>query len=227
ISGSWLLTPRPVQPSSSSGAAYRASAHGYAGPFTAPLLEDGWTGRGVSNQLPEIGRDLARRFGHDGPELYPEWAAPRIAAIEELCAHGINEPAQRAGLPAPAPDRAAALRRLLANLAELEHRLRAHRFVLGEELTAADVQVFATLLWLDLVHRWHLDADAVHEIAGYRALWSYARRLLELPAFHTDLRADRVERRHHQGCRGSEDAGAAVRIIDWSRPRVAAAPRKR
>ena len=108
---------------------------------------------------------------------------------------------------------------MLSVLSVLDQRLAdERRCLLGDAPTAADVRLWTTLLWLDLVHRWHLDAAAAHRIAAHRRLWVYARRLLALPEFHADLRTEDIEYRHHHGCRGAESAGAAVQIIDWAAP---------
>ncbi|MFI8193510.1 glutathione S-transferase C-terminal domain-containing protein [Streptomyces sp. NPDC085946] len=197
---------------------YEASAHHYTGPATAPVLSDDWSGRIVSTHAPDITRDLARRFGADrqGTELYPRAAEDGIEAVERLCAEGIDDAAQRAGrADADEAERSAALDVLLAALGALEHRLTAHTHVLGDRLTAADVEVWAALVELDTVHRVHLDASAVHRIAGHPALWAHARRLTAHPAFGAHLDLDGIARRHRAHCQGLEAAGAAVRILDW------------
>ncbi|MFJ9413546.1 glutathione S-transferase C-terminal domain-containing protein [Streptomyces sp. NPDC101227] len=196
---------------------YEASSHQHPGPAAAPALSDGWTGRIVSTHTPEILRDLAERFGGAGPVLYPDHARNDIDAIGRLCEHEVNEAAQSAGrLGADSSEYGTALGTLLEALDSLERRLSDRDYVLGTELTAADVQLWVTLVQLDTVHRWHLDAAAVHRIAGHRRLWSYARRLAALPAFGAHLDLDGIARRHHARCRGREAAGAAVQIVDWT-----------
>ncbi len=90
--------------------------------------------------------------------------------------------------------------------------------MLGEAPTAADVHVWVTLVQLDTVHRWHLDATAMDRAAGYASLWAYARRMAARPEFARRLDIDMVIRRHRAHCRGSEAAGAAIRLVD--RPTV-------
>ncbi|GAA4800412.1 glutathione S-transferase C-terminal domain-containing protein [Streptomyces ziwulingensis] len=197
---------------------YEASSHRYAGPALAPVLSDTWTGRVVSTHTPDILRDLARRFGGEcGPDLYPRGAQDEIEAVHRLCAHGINDAAQTAGrADTDAATRAEALGSLLRVLHSLEWRLAAQPYLVGDGPTAADVRLWVTLVRLDTVHRWHLDADAVHRIAAHPHLWAYARRLGAHPAFGRHLDLDGIARRHHAQCRGLEAAGAAVHILDWS-----------
>ncbi|RKN35117.1 glutathione S-transferase C-terminal domain-containing protein [Streptomyces hoynatensis] len=219
------LTALPPIPAADGGypelrAAYEASTHRFQGPATAPLLADRWTGRVVSNHAPDIECDLARHFrGESGPDLRPRGSEEAIAAVAALCEEGIAQAAQRAGQAGQGPaEREQALGVLLGALAAVEERLAARPFAAGDVLTAADVHLWVTLVQLDTVHRWHLGADAVHRIADHPRLWAYARRLLAEPAFGECLRLDEIALRHHHQCRGLEAAGAAVQIIDWTRP---------
>ncbi|WP_318200179.1 glutathione S-transferase C-terminal domain-containing protein [Streptomyces sp. SCL15-4] len=196
---------------------YEASAHHYTGPALAPVLSDDWSGRIVSTHAPDILRDLDR-FRPDGhARLYPAGLESVIEAVERMCAEGIEEAAQRAGRAGATPrERAAALDTLLDTLDRLERRLSGEEYLADGRLTAADVELWVALVQLDTVHRCHLDASAVHRVAGHHALWAYARRLAAHPAFGRHLDLDGIARRHHGRCQGLEAAGAAVQILDWA-----------
>ncbi len=75
---------------------YEASSHQHPGPAAAPVLSDGWTGRIVSTHAPDILRDLAERFGGEGPELYPHHARYDIEEIGRLCEQDISDAAHSA-----------------------------------------------------------------------------------------------------------------------------------
>ncbi|MER6074445.1 glutathione S-transferase C-terminal domain-containing protein [Streptomyces sp. NPDC001852] len=195
---------------------YEASAHHYTGPALAPVLSDDWSGRIVSTRARDILRDLDRFPRGGGPALYPCGQESVIEAVERMCAEGIEEAAQRAGQAGTDPaGQAAALDALLDTLGRLESRLTGEEYLVDGRLTAADVELWVALVQLDTVHRCHLDASAVHRIAGHRALWAYAARLAARPAFGRHLDLDGISRRHHGRCRGLEAAGAAVQILDW------------
>ncbi|UCM91153.1 glutathione S-transferase C-terminal domain-containing protein [Streptomyces marincola] len=223
------VTLLPAVPDADGGYAalrdlYARTAHHHPGPAVAPVLADRWTGRIVSNHAPDIAHDLAVRFAGGRAGLRPHGAEADIAALARLCDQDITEAAQRAGEAGPAPGRARALGTLLAALAAIEERLaRGGPFVLGDTLTAADVHLWVTLVELDTVHRWHLDAEAVHRIAEHPGVWAYVRRLLGEREFGGLLRVADIERRHHAHCRGLEAAGAAAPIIDWTAPLAAPA----
>jgi putative glutathione S-transferase len=156
--------------------AYEATWHHYDGPLTAPALCDRWTGRVVSNDTPDILRDLAGlaagRNGSAVPALRPSALAEDIDALRELLDTDIT--------PTARPHRRAAALELL------DRQLAATAYALGEQLTAADID-----LWVALVH---LETpDAVSPYAHLPHLSDYVRRLDAHPAFHA-----RVPRPDHQ-----------------------------
>ncbi|MFF5360488.1 glutathione S-transferase C-terminal domain-containing protein [Streptomyces scabiei] len=196
---------------------YEASAHRYPGAAVAPVLSDDWSGRIVSTHAPDIMRDLARRFGGGRAVLYPEGAEAEIEGVARLCAQGMDGAAQRAGrADTDETERRDARGSLLRTLRTLDARLARQEYVLGGELTVADVELWVALVRLDTVHRWHLDAGAVHRVADHPHLWAYARRLTAHPAFGPHLDLAGIALRHHAHCQGLEAAGAAVQILDWA-----------
>lgn len=143
--------------------AYEATMHHYDGPLTAPALCDRWSGRIVSNHTPDILRDLAGLLsGHDEAcpsALRPPELAGDIEALRDLLDRDVTpaaEPAERS-----------------AALDLVNQRLALRPYVLGEELTAADVD-----LWVALVH-----LGPAGGLGSYPRLQDYVRRLGDHPAF--------------------------------------------
>jgi putative glutathione S-transferase len=143
--------------------AYEATEYHFDGPLTAPALCDRWSGRIVSNHPPAILRDLAGLFsGHTTTSpsaLCPPSLAADIEALRDLLDRDVTP-------SAPASDLAAALELLDCQLAS-------GTYVLGDSLTAADVDVWTALTGLG-------PCDALR---SRPRLLDYVRRLGDHPAF--------------------------------------------
>ncbi|MFI5934469.1 glutathione S-transferase C-terminal domain-containing protein [Actinoplanes sp. NPDC051494] len=161
--------PDPVNGFTLLRQAYEASEPGFDGHVSVPALWDRSTSRLVSNDARTIGIDLATRFQDVATPLVATYPAPLADKIEEL---------DRWLAPAvTSPDRET----VLETFEQLDARLAHSRFLLGEDLTEADIR-----LWVRLV-RWDVGPNARRTINPglhvYPHLWSYARALYKIPAF--------------------------------------------
>ncbi|MFE1289951.1 glutathione S-transferase family protein [Streptomyces sp. NPDC058751] len=143
--------------------AYEATEHHFDGPLTAPALCDRWSGRIVSNHAPAILRDLSGLLsGHSttGPSpLRPPSLAAGIDALRDLLDRDVT--------PSTSPSE------LAAALDLLDRRLATRPYVLGDSLTAADVDVWTALTGLGR-------SDGLH---SRPRLQEYVDRLRDHPAF--------------------------------------------
>ncbi|MFI6335566.1 glutathione S-transferase family protein [Streptomyces sp. NPDC050535] len=146
---------------------YEATWHHYDGPLTAPALCDRWSGRVVSNHTPDILRDLGdlltERAGSCHSPLRPSEPAADTDALRDLLDREVT--------PTTPPARRSAALDLL------NRQLASGPYVLGKELTAADVD-----LWVALVQ-----LEATEDLSAYALLQDYVRRLDAHPAFHRNL----------------------------------------
>jgi putative glutathione S-transferase len=142
---------------------YEATEHHFDGTPSVPALCDRWSGHVVSNHTPDILRDLACRLAAHGSGpllvLRPSALAAQIDAVHERLAARLFQ--------APEPV-----------LSELDRRLAARSYIVGEQLTAADVD-----LWAALVHLAPAPAAAARSRTHVRA---YVGRLREHPAFRAN-----------------------------------------
>ena len=67
-------------------------------------------------------------------------------------------------------------------LAELDERLSGRRFLIGGQLTEADVRLWPTLARFDLAYN-PMAGVSDRPLTSYPDLWGYARDLYRLPAF--------------------------------------------
>ncbi|MET9407526.1 glutathione S-transferase C-terminal domain-containing protein [Streptomyces sp. NPDC002935] len=148
--------------------AYEATEHHYEGPLTAPALCDRWSGRIVSNDTPDILRDLAGLLsGHSAGRpstLRPPTLAAEIDALRDLLDRDVTPSARPAELSAA--------------LELLDCQLGSRPYVLGESLTAADVDAWVALTRL----------DPAGALCSYPRLQDYVRRLGDHPAFRAATR---------------------------------------
>lgn len=154
--------------------AYEATEPGFDGHVSVPTLWDRETNRIVSNEFVGIGIDIATQFS-SGVDTYPESLRERIEELDGWLGPAVNRGAGAAGTDP------AARETLVDAFAELDARLATSRFLLGSQLTEADVR-----LWVTLV-RYDAGPNAARTInpglPEYPHLWAYARELYQIPAF--------------------------------------------
>lgn len=158
---------------------YEATEEGFDGHVCVPALWDRASTRLVSNDCHDIGIDLATRFRHLAEpvvETYPQPLRERIEELDRWLGPAVNHGAGAAGSPG------AARTALLDAFERLDGRLSRSRFLLGDDLTEADIRLWVTLVRYDV----GVNADrAVNPgLHVYPHLWSYARELYRIPAFH-------------------------------------------
>jgi glutathionyl-hydroquinone reductase len=177
---------------------YRATNPGYSGRATLPLLWDTRTQRIVTNDVAQITVQLETAFARPGaPDLYPRALRNQIDAIATLMHHTVNNGVYKAGLATTQASYEEAFDALFTTLDALEERLARRRFLLGSQLTEADVRLFPTLARFDAVY--HLLCKCnLHRLADYHHLWAYARDLYERPGFGDTTDFVQIKRHYYQ-----------------------------
>ena len=149
---------------------YLATDAGYVGRFTVPCVWDTRTHRIVTNDVPQITVTFEtefRAFHRPGaPDLYPDELRPDIDALGTLIFHAVNNGVYKAGLASNQAAYEDAFDTLFATLAALEERLSTRRFLVGGQLTEADVRLFPTLVRFDAVYHTHFKCN-LHRLIDY------------------------------------------------------------
>lgn len=173
--------PDPVNGFTLLSQAYDATEANYRGAVTVPALWDRHLGRVLSNDPDTIDVDLATAFGAfaDGPNLYPEHSR---AAIDQF-SRDIQRSIVQAMTRAVYGD-GVARSELGDALAQLEERLSGRPFLFGEDLSLADLRLFAELVRYDCGMNAY--GRAGPRLPAFSSLWAYLRRLYQDPAIgHT------------------------------------------
>jgi putative glutathione S-transferase len=160
--------------------AYDATDPDYDGPVSVPALWDRQTATIVTNEPRAICRDIATEFhqwSRVGIDTYPIELRDQIDELGHTLDTDLTRPIGRA-LYDPA-----AAEQVNTALSRLDARLSGPGYLLGDQITDADIQ-----LWVSLV-RYDVGANAHRRIgprlASYPNLWNYARTLYAVPAFRT------------------------------------------
>jgi putative glutathione S-transferase len=180
---------------------YGASSPGYPGRTSVPLLWDSRMQRIVTNDFSQLTVQLETEFAAyhrpGAPDLYPADQRRDIDALATLIYHAVNNGVYKCGFASSQADYEQAFDSLFATLDALEERLARRRFLLGSQLSEADVRLFPTLARFDAVY-YALYKCNLHPLASYRHLWSYARDLYQRPGFGDTTDFFQIKRHYYQ-----------------------------
>lgn len=180
---------------------YLASNPGYTGRASVPLLWDSRMQRIVTNDFSQLTIQLETEFADyhrpGAPDLYPADQRRDIDALGTLIYHAVNNGVYKCGFATSQAGYEEAFDSLFATLDALEERLSRRRFLLGSQLTEADVRLFPTLARFDAVY-YALYKCNLHPLSGYRHLWAYARDLFQRPGFGDTTDFFQIKRHYYQ-----------------------------
>ncbi len=202
---------------------YLAADPGYANRPMVPLIWDSRTQRIVTNDFAQITVQLETEFAGfrrpGAPDLYPAPLRREIDALATLIYHTVNTGVYKAGL---APTQAVyeeAFDALFTTLDALEERLARRRYLLGGQLTEADVRLYPTLARFDAVYYLHYKCN-LHRLADYPYLWAYARDLYQRPGFADTTDFAQIKRHYYQTETAINPSGIVPKgpYVSWLEP---------
>ena len=203
--------------------AYLRTDPAFSGRYTVPCVWDRVTQRLVTNNYPDITIDFETQFTAfhraGAPDLYPRQLRAQIDDINSLVYRDVNNGVYRAGFATSQAAYERAVDRLFARLVWLEDRLANQRFLVGDQVTEADIRLFTTLVRFDAVYYGHFKCN-LRRIVDFPNLWGYARDLFQRPGFGDTVNFDHIKRHYYM----THDAINPTRIVpkgpvmDWSTP---------
>ena len=180
--------------------AYLRTDPTYGSRVTVPALIDVPSGQVVSNDYSQIPLDLSTEWTEhhapDAPQLYPEHLRAEIDEINADVYRDVNNGVYRCGFATSQGAYEEAYDALFARLDELELRLSQSRYLLGEQLTEADVRLFTTLVRFDAVYHGHFKTNR-NKLTEMPALWAYARDLFQTPGIGDTVDFDQIKRHYY------------------------------
>ena len=215
--------PDPVAGFQFLSEAYLRTDPSFTGRYTVPCLWDRVTGRLVTNNYPDITIDFETAFTAfhraGAPDLYPAHLRPEIDSVNALIYEDVNNGVYKAGFAASQSAYEAAVLPLFARLDWIEDRLGSRRYLIGEEITEADIRLFTTLVRFDAVYFGHFKCN-LRRVVDYANLWRYARDLYQRPGFGDTVNFDHIKRHYYM----THDQLNPTRIVplgpivDWQAP---------
>ncbi|AFZ67327.1 glutathione S-transferase family protein [Deinococcus peraridilitoris] len=203
--------------------AYLRTDPGYTGRYTVPCLWDTVTGRLVSNNYPDLTIDFETQFTAfqrtDAPDLYPEVLRPEIDAINERIYEDVNNGVYKAGFATTQEKYDEAVMALFARLDALEAHLSTQRYLVGGQLSEADIRLFTTLVRFDAVYHLHFKCN-LRRLTDYPHLWGYARDLYQRPGFASTVDFDHIKRHYYLTHERLNPSRIVPRgpLLDWNAP---------
>jgi putative glutathione S-transferase len=179
--------------------AYLATDPTYTGRFTVPALWDRRTHSIVTNDFHVLSTMLETEFeayADRSVDLYPIPLREEIDAVNEAVFEDINNGVYKAGFAVTQEAYEAAVQTLFDRLDWLEERLSSQRFLVGHQLTDADIRLWVTLVRFDAVYYGHFKCN-LNRIVDYPNLWGYARDLYQRPGFGDTVNFDHIKRHYY------------------------------
>jgi glutathionyl-hydroquinone reductase len=207
----WAFTdePDPINGFEFLRQAYQASDPSYEGRVPVPVLWDRVRGVIVNNESSEIIRMLNSEFdawGDSSVDLYPNELRGQIDAINAQVYETVNNGVYRAGFATSQEAYEEAVSALFTTLNELEKRLSARRFLLGDQVTEADWRLFTTLVRFDAVYHGHFKCNR-RRLVDYPRLWAYVRELYQAPGVAETVDFDHIKRHYYVTHRSLNPSG--------------------
>jgi putative glutathione S-transferase len=113
-------------------------------------------------------------------DYYPSALRAEIDAVNARVYDSVNNGVYKAGFAKTQTAYREAVHALFETLDWLEQRLAHARYLVGEQLTEADIRLFTTLLRFDAVYYGHFKCN-LRQIKDYPELRALRRRIYELP----------------------------------------------
>ncbi|WP_366942439.1 glutathione S-transferase C-terminal domain-containing protein [uncultured Serinicoccus sp.] len=205
--------------------AYDARPEGYPDSgVTVPAFVDTTTGQVVTNDFHQMVKDLVTEWGDhhapDAPDLWPEHLRDEIEEVSDLVYADVNNGVYRCGFAGSQEAYDEAFEQLFSRLDWLSERLADQRYLVGDQLTLADVRLWPTLVRFDAAYHGHFKCNR-HKLTEMPVLWAYARDLWQTWDFGSTVDLEHVKAHYYATHRDINPTGVVPLGPDtsgWTTP---------
>ena len=171
----------------------------YSGRVTVPVLWDKKQGTIVNNESSEIIRMFNNEFNAitgNNLDLCPTDLRSEIDSINDFIYGAVNNGVYKAGFATSQAVYTEEVNTLFAALDQLEQRLASQRYLVGKQLTEADIRLFTTLVRFDPVYVGHFKCN-IRRIADYPNLSNYVRDIYQTGNIAATVRLDHIKEHYY------------------------------
>ena len=171
----------------------------YSGRVTVPVLWDKKQGTIVNNESSEIIRMFNSGFNAitgNNIDLCPADLRAEIDSINDFVYGAVNNGVYKAGFATSQAVYTEEVNTLFAALDQLEQRLGSQRYLVGKQLTEADIRLFTTLVRFDPVYVGHFKCN-IKRIADYPNLSNYVRDIYQTGNIAATVRLDHIKEHYY------------------------------
>ncbi len=169
------------------------------GRVTVPVLWDKKLKTIVNNESSEIILMLNSSFENyskDKSDFYPNDKRDEIDELNEKIYHEVNNGVYKCGFAKTQNAYDLAVTNLFNTLDELEDRLESSQYLVGNELTVADIRLFPTLIRFDLVYYSHFKCN-LKLISQYKNLSRYIKNMYNNEKIFKTVNFDHIKRHYY------------------------------
>lgn len=216
------VVPDPIHNARFLHEVYTAAAPAYTGRSTVPILWDKLRGTIVNNESSEIIRMLNSAFDGIGArpgDYYPHALRAEIDAVNARVYDTLNNGVYKAGFATTQAAYEEAVFPLFDTLDWLEEKLSKRRWLVGSEMTEADIRLFTTLIRFDAVYVGHFKTN-LRRIADYPHLSAYLRDIYQTPGVAPTVNFEHIRKHYYQSHRTINPHGVvpAGPVLDLDSP---------
>lgn len=192
----------------------------YSGRVTVPVLWDKKTQTIVSNESADIIRMFNTAFNDitgNTDDYYPESLQEAIDDINAIVYDNVNNGVYKTGFATEQSVYDKELNSLFAELNRLEELLASQEWLVGNQMTEADIRLFTTLVRFDAVYYGHFKCN-LKRLVDYPNLWNYTKRIYNLPGISETVNFDHIKT-HYYGSHKTINPNGIIPLgpeIDWS-----------
>ncbi|MCJ2182116.1 glutathione S-transferase family protein [Novosphingobium sp. 1949] len=194
------VVPDPIHHARFLHQIYTAAMPDYTGRVTVPVLWDTRRATIVSNESAEILRMFNSAFdslGARAGDFYPPALRAEIDAVNARVYDTVNNGVYKAGFATTQEAYEAAVVPLFETLDWLEARLATSGYLVGAQLTEADIRLFTTLVRFDAVYHGHFKCN-LRPIADYPRLATYLRAFFQMPGIAATVDFQHIKGHYYQ-----------------------------